>query len=432
MKHSAGILTGIALLLWCFGCTQNPGSGTAGPETVVTLEPEAGRFGLSQLEGLEKTRAATGVKEGENVHFNLGSIRGSTPFFFLLYNTGSRPITGVTLSSRGGGNFEVYPASIDTLYSGDNLGMLPIIKVSAIHGTQLNGIGFLPLMPKGTNSTVVMITGSTKTASGADTTVQFEAAMSVEALVMDFAVGTASTRIDLSRWGQSSAFGDFPDFKQFGFAAVYEYCNLDTSFVFTNTGSYPVLVKAYREHDNPPASTEYRFEMVLDSVVAQGDSVNVAVHREGTFDPTRTISTYMIVSGDGAIADRELLPMADNGSCFMQFRSSIDCWAKGADDFVANACNQPFYLIDSRYVFFKKDCLEIGQDELCYTIYDLATGSLVCKRSGSEGNLQGTCASEEIGAMMDIILANVNESALGLKPGHSVALTHNGTDLKPL
>ena len=118
MKHKvlfllAGILT--ILVVECNRTTP------VSPNQTITLTPGPGAFGLGYMKGLSKSTANAAVKSGANVNFDLGSIKGSTAFYFLLYNIGSTPITNVTLSIADT-PFAVYPSAMDTLIPGGDVG----------------------------------------------------------------------------------------------------------------------------------------------------------------------------------------------------------------------------------------------------------------------------------------------------------------------
>ncbi|HEX2958185.1 MAG TPA: hypothetical protein VHO70_15230, partial [Chitinispirillaceae bacterium] len=194
-KMSLGAVLLAACVVVLVGCSEQSPSG---PGSVTVLNPESGRFGLSSLGKLEKRSAASAVQQGSQVKFNLGKIKGSSGFFFLLYNVGMTPITNVSLSIDNPA-FSVFPASMDTLIPGSDVGMLPVVKIAAFHGTPFDGVGNRPLLPQGKNECILHIQGASKTSAGVDTTIALEAVMSLDALVMALSLEGMNGALDISK-----------------------------------------------------------------------------------------------------------------------------------------------------------------------------------------------------------------------------------------
>lgn len=302
----------IALLIGVYivGCST---TGPATTDTSVILTPEPGQFGMSWLKGLGKVGVQTdtgATRSGAQAHFDLGQIKGSSSFYFLLYNVGRRPITNVTLSTNDA-NFAVSPERIDTLIPEGNVGMLPIVKISAYHGTPLDGVGNRPCLPMGRNSATVTISGVSKTSHGDDTTVIMIARIDLTALVMSFDLRIGCTPVDLEhpkRWSGgirllNTAMGSA--------AAAYGYgYDGNTNIIgkwamLTNKGNVPIFFSVYMDFGIRT------FGPISDSV-APGDSIFIArkdndmsfcldgnhtVENIDVLQPQFDGSTYFCVSG---------------------------------------------------------------------------------------------------------------------------------------
>ena len=273
-----------------------------------TLSPSQGpgAFGVSYLKGLAKTRQVSSVQSGENVSFNLGNLKGSTAFYFLLYNIGGKPITNVKLQIPDS-NFAVFPSTIDTLIPGGDVGMLPVVKVSAYHGTALDGAGARPVMSMGENATELKIEGTTKNVEGKDTVVNMAAGLKLMALVMDIEVkGDSGRIIDLTY----SPCGTIGTQKIDGFDVINmrSYCLFDEKIIFTNTGNVPITFKSYA-----PSS----LSLVLNEIMQPGDSIQVELVK--AYD-----NYYFSLDGGNVVsADYRKLRMEDNGVCYFMFNRMV-------------------------------------------------------------------------------------------------------------
>ena len=74
-------LTGI-LIAFIVECNR---TAPVSPNETITLTPGPGKFAIGYMKGLSKRAANAAVQSGANVNFDLGSIKGSTAFYFLLY-----------------------------------------------------------------------------------------------------------------------------------------------------------------------------------------------------------------------------------------------------------------------------------------------------------------------------------------------------------
>jgi hypothetical protein len=315
------LMTALAFLIaGTAGCSKESPVQSGPTEKKLNPTDGPGGFAMSYLKGLAKTRQASEIRSGDNVNFNLGSIKGSTAFYFLLYNVGNSPIFNVTLTV-GDTIFSLYPAKIDTLAPGTDLGILPIVKVNAFHGTSFDGVGLRPLMKKGVNGATLRIAGITKTAQGRDTAVTLSVGLTIEALIMDFSFHGLGGEIDLES-PSMTAMGSFLRDSSLSLAMastwpLYYPANYksdkmkqgtgcfaddirDTSMRIVNTGNVPLAVTQYPSSSFP----------VFTASVAPGDSINVPA-----------AAGKYIIDGNHAIADPKRMTMHTDGKCYFEFTS---------------------------------------------------------------------------------------------------------------
>jgi hypothetical protein len=312
------LLTGILLMMGLIaGCSKETPVQT---ERILPPAQGPGTFGMSHLKGLAKTTASTlakttattGVKSGENVNFNLGNIKGSTAFYFLLYNIGATAITNVKLHISDS-SFDVYPASIDTLIPGGDVGMLPVVKVSAYHGSALDGIGARPVMPKGENIATLSIEGTTKTVNGIDTVVQLAAGLKLTALVMDIEVRTDSEGIiDLTQLSFSQIGGKSIDGFDVGNMRGYNIV-LNNRITIINTGNVAIDIGIYYEENMNSSSSNHPMSNLLNKKIQPGDSIQTGLTEQYQ-------SLYFSLDGGNVVAaNNRKLRIDDNGLCYFFF-----------------------------------------------------------------------------------------------------------------
>jgi hypothetical protein len=412
----AGILT--ALIFECNRTTP------VSPGQTITLTPGPGAFGLGYMKGLGKATANTAVKSGANVSFNLGSIKGSTAFYFLLYNIGSTPITDVNLSMTDS-DFTVFPSGMDTLISSNDVGMLPVVKVSAIHGTALDGYGFRPLMPKGTNSGKLMVTGKTKTRGGLDTTVALIADLTLNALVMDIVVQCGRDTINMAEpCGGTIGNNTFDGYQVVNMRAFG--CNISgDSISIINTGNVPITVRIqyYYDYDGSIKDTlQYTVDSARKIVVSRGRTLS-----NGNVYP------IFCLDGSNTIADHIRLPLEPNGKCYFQwFPFSMPNTAPGTDSinlqpFISHADSSPcadianfLFLIDSSAVFWNRQgtCMDYSYEYALFSVRSV--DSILCTHFDSQITHQEQCVSQQYHDMLDTIIANLSETNLGLGNSHRI------------
>lgn len=165
---------------------------------------EPGYFKVSQVQTSSSNgREKTSVQTGPSTTFDLGAIRTSREFYFLLENGGDSPIVDIELSVDNAA-VSVSPRKITTLANSETSNVIPLINIGFTHGSRLNGVGNTSVLPKGTNSTILTITGKTLV-NGDTTALQTQIALSVLAELMDIQLLNGQIEIPLPLTGD---FGD--------------------------------------------------------------------------------------------------------------------------------------------------------------------------------------------------------------------------------
>jgi hypothetical protein len=283
-------LVTIAFLLPCLFC-QQPNKPEPSPETT-----QPGYFSLTLLEGLHKTGA--GITPASNTNtIDLGDLHSTTSYYFLLTNTGGKSITNIQLSVSDS-SFQIFPTSIDSLTVGlGTQSLVPIIKLTALHGTGAQGLGTEPLMSPGIHQVNINVSGTTKL-NNTDTTVSLVATVKINALVMDVNVHTTLTAIGLSDTGTTLG-----GYTYDGFIAsnipMYED-STDTIITIVNTGNVNLKIKSEGLNMSYDSSS---------CIINVGDSANFI------FQPG--YGQIIRFDGNNTVSDPTKLPLQSDGKSYL-------------------------------------------------------------------------------------------------------------------
>jgi hypothetical protein len=386
--------------------------------------PGAGKFSLSRTQNLAKTSGTASSDADGRTGFDLGSVKGSASFYFLLYNVGFSPITDISIAFADS-HFSAYPERMDTLFPGIDIGLLPVLKVQAAHGTALNGVGSRPLLPMGSDTAVLTIKGSTRTQAGKDSTLTLAARMSVRALVADIEVRDDGKALPLGN-PAGHVQGDFPD----GIGAMPFYAVSGCTVTVKNTGNVPLALKAWSQQVD---SGDTVFKAAFSSTVNVGDSAAVA--RTGG-------RQVLCVDGNNTIADPSKLPLAANGKYYFCLRGMTPC--EPARDTsvqlnpfitlfysVTTTCSNVkcrFFRIDNAFVFWelvgREACRYVAAGGRIYRLYGKTPDDILGSYQGEDFSYWTIEHYESKAAhgMLDTIRANLSAGDLGLGKNHTVEL----------
>ena len=180
-----------------------------------------------------------------DTRFNLGPLRASREFMFMLSNGGNKDIFDITLSGDNQ-TFEVFPQNIQRLAGKETGGVTQVVTVGVIHGVQLHslpGQWLAPNLPKGLNEATIAVKG--KTLHGRDTIeVTGDFIVSVDAQVADAKIVCGNQDVN-------------PQNDQWGFFR-YWYVYPDRTVRMVNTGNVRIqAVVSYWKTEVPIMSNVY-------------------------------------------------------------------------------------------------------------------------------------------------------------------------------
>jgi hypothetical protein len=160
-----------------------------------------GYFVLAEL----NNNAGASLKSSKNIQatgFDFKDLKASKEFFFLLVNGGDEPVFNIRLSADNS-QFNISPSQLNQLSGGtlinnaENTGIIPILTLGITHGTNLNGVGYVDLLPMGTNTSVLTISGQTID-NGDTIEINSSFNISVNAQVMDIELYEGLSKISIT------------------------------------------------------------------------------------------------------------------------------------------------------------------------------------------------------------------------------------------
>jgi len=263
------------------------------------IKSRSGYFKLTELRNIGTKSTQRITNDSIKTAFQLGDLKNSNEFYFLLSNGGDNPIFDVNLKTNNS-HFTTSPENISVLPGSEtdiNGSIIPLISMAVIHGTQINGIGFAELLPMGENLATLTITG--KTIENHDTiNLISNFYFSVDAKIMDIKIFDNGQEINLLKPVGSFA-GPF-DIAGLGFIRYYQTSS--DSLQINNTGNVDITLRI-TEADS------YGNVNDLDPITVmqnQGLRINVNKH-------------YLVLSLDseGTITDYTHIQLGDDGNGYL-------------------------------------------------------------------------------------------------------------------
>ncbi|HAE37684.1 MAG TPA: hypothetical protein DCG57_03475 [Candidatus Riflebacteria bacterium] len=180
------------------GCGGDSGS-IFGP----TTELKPGEFQVSLASSIKGNLKST------SADFDLGTLKATQSYYFLLNNSGDMPITDVSLAAENA-SIEVYPQKIDQISNSTDVAAVPIISIKIRHGQTTGTVGHVPTLSPGDLSANVVITGKTKTADGEEISLSHSLNLSTLVQYADIKLTINGVERDLIKpnYSGSTIFGD--------------------------------------------------------------------------------------------------------------------------------------------------------------------------------------------------------------------------------
>jgi hypothetical protein len=273
-----------------------------------TTPPLAGYFQLTQIGNIGVKSTQRIVGDSIITEFQLGDLKNSREFFFLLSNGGDNPIFDVTLNTDNP-QFIPTPSAISNLPGKNVTGssaIMPLLSLGIIHGTQLNGVGYAELLPMNENATMLTIQG--KTLENNDTIhLRSDFTFKVNAKIMDIGVFENDQEINLLN--PRGAVAGMSNFGGLGFIRYYEVAS--GAIQLKNSGNVEIGLK----------------------VTEIDDQGNLLPHDPVIVSPDQTISvslnphfTVLCLDSEGTITNNDRIQLGDDGNGYLAFLKAAALW----------------------------------------------------------------------------------------------------------
>jgi hypothetical protein len=292
MKHFFIIL--IVMQVFFISCNKEDDIIEMKKDDIIEKK-EPGYFVLTELKNSVKSaKTKSQLKSAQSV-FDLGDLKASMQYSFILVNGGDQPIFDIVLNTDKPA-FTISPGAISLLEGNARLdktsssGFIPLISLGVIHGTHINGVGFTDLLPKGINTSLLKITG--KTIDGNDTIkINSEFELAVNAKVMDIKLYVNNSEIDLTKNynGWSTTLG--------GLGFMRSYNVRADSLAIENTGN--VDINLTYENNN---------EMLKPNEKKQIEVIHHMIFR---------------LDGNGTIADKNRIQLGNDGIGYFTISTKV-------------------------------------------------------------------------------------------------------------
>lgn len=197
--------------------------------------------------GLKSSSVASGLNNLSGTDFDLGNIKRTGEYYFILSNGGETPIFDIRLSCNNSA-FTFSPERIPMLDASNKLTVQQILKVAAIHGEREDAIGYAPLMKKGENEGILTING--KTLDGKDTLeVKLDVKFKVNALVADLVIFSETDTIDFNSYIYYGAVVFKDSCRNSGLDKINSHLYRNKKYQISNTGNVPISISIFNRLD---------------------------------------------------------------------------------------------------------------------------------------------------------------------------------------
>jgi hypothetical protein len=250
-----------------------------------------GYFVITELTNSESSSLKS-TKSTSTSSFDFGDLKASKEFFFLLMNGGDKPIFNISLSTDNS-QFSIRPTQVNKLSGGIllnnavNTGIIPILTLGITHGINLNGVGYVDLLPMGANVSVLTITGQTID-NGDTIEISNSFDISVNAKVMDIELYEGSDKINMEN---RTGYAALP-IGGLGFVSYYSI--YDSSMIsIKNTGNVDI-------------------DLYYGNVEAQDNHILISQSDSVSFKPSDSYAV-IVLDGNGTITRYSKIPIGDDG-----------------------------------------------------------------------------------------------------------------------
>jgi hypothetical protein len=268
-------------------------------DTHVRSKP--GYFVLTEIRnaGIKSTQSTN--NDSIKTVFNLGDLKNSKEFYFIISNGGDNPIFDVNLKTDNP-QINVSPENISFLPGKDSNGsntIIPLIALEVVHGSQLNGVGYAKLLPMGENLVTLSVTG--KTMDDKDTiNLASEFYFKLSAKVMDIRLFENEQEINLL-----NPVGSVAGVYNSSGLDFIPYYHLDSDSVqIQNIGNVEINLKIG--------------EIDIDGKYTESGIISIAENQSSQITIKQQLTIFVLTS-NGTITDASRIQLGNDGNGYIAF-----------------------------------------------------------------------------------------------------------------
>ncbi|MBL8028580.1 MAG: hypothetical protein JNL74_19300 [Fibrobacteres bacterium] len=287
------IISIICMSIFLLSCTDKITDSITESNSIVP-----GRISISQADGLGKITSGS-KKYSDSVHFYLGELKASRDFYFIIRNVGNTKIRNLTVTTDNSA-FTVSPNSFEVLPPDSETAISTILRVSAVHGVALNGVGYTTLMKPDTNSAYITINGITTNSAGKDTVTSVTVDVDVKALFMDIVLMDGDRLVNLL---SPSVYSSFTE-AGIGWIRTYSISSIAK---IINKGNVTILLSNAKESN-----------VIHPDTLQPGDTTTL-LEPKGW----ENSSYYIRLNGNNTICDYSKLHIGNDGSAYIALTATL-------------------------------------------------------------------------------------------------------------
>lgn len=171
--------------------------------------------------------------------YDFGDIKNTKTISFQFSNEGDTDLVGISLESSDS-SFVISPSYIPVLKPRDKQSLTQNIQISAVHGSDPEGLGFLELMPPGLNEANLFIRAKTTDLHGDTLRISEHAALSAFAQIVDVEVSDVNKVVPLNNPFHNS---NTPNISPW---PIRSYRVANGPLTIKNTGNVDLSIRVFR------------------------------------------------------------------------------------------------------------------------------------------------------------------------------------------
>lgn len=265
-----------------------------------TKPPANGSFIMrAQTNGVtETTPASNGIQQAIVSNsviektYGLGDLKGSRTISFLIGNSGTNAINNITITSSS--DYLSFTPSTFQVLEGADSANFELFEIGIEHGVAINGIGYVDILPMGSNSPTFKVTGTRE--SGETISSTYQLTFNAKVAAFELIIGGVNKDISVGDSSGTSPYGNLNN-------AKYFYSN-NQSIEIKNIGNVDLSVRLLGHFDN------------INFIYS---TYNIPQSQTLTLNsPLNPYNQWVEIGGSNAVFDFNLYDVGTNGRAYFE------------------------------------------------------------------------------------------------------------------